>query len=1280
MPPVETGKRGRSPSPSLPTRTESAVALVITLIMLAVITFMAITFLVVSRSERGAVTTSLDTAAARLGADSALERAKIELIAPMMAFSNQFSSSLIVSTNFINPLGFERGNPNPTNVNFDYEMDPRGNRPRPLTQLEQWQNLANLLYNPRVPVYIRNRVAGSNDFRFYLDLNRNGLFDPSGALPVVNDFNKWIQSTNGFLTNTFVGDPQWIGALEFPDRPHSANNRFLFRYAYAAVPVSTTLDANYIHNYAKANPLNGAMNVGDMFLRNQGVGTWEINLAAFFVDLNPRIWPYPGPTPLAAPYLYTPDLNLANRGAAFDDAWSFVSNRYAGNWRANLQSVRAKFGNSGVSAFRSDYIDGYTHGPVMTGTWWPGAGIDPDTTLIGLGWPGSENPYHYFTPQDFFDPRKTSVPFVNRMQMASTNVSSSDRYTYYRLLSQLGTESSPETGRLNLNYVNVDNQGNIVSAMATNFTPWRPDQFFTNAANRLLANAGFNMSVANIPVWPTNNFYTPSIHQLLQMAANIYDATTNRTGNLRGGNLAQIPTVFRPIFRRFGPFDVRIVGYREVTTTAMADIPAGSAPRMVDLDTGANVGLLHASDQPFAATSPNELDEPMVKGIPLVIGARKGLPNFNEMAMLTHVYISRLLEFRRDSAGKLNETNQMYVMAITNVFGVEAWNSYTNAYPRNLDLVVAAEVSESVTNEFGVTLHTNYVGRTARFNNPANSWQGWINANYPESSFRIPLHPSTNWVHFMENSTYQHNAARPFIPQTHIFQRGAGFYVPRWTLNLSAELRFILVDRDAQRIVDYVNIKNRQEPLDIISKLSEDATCSNIAPGPIDRDGDLWCTNRQGSLTDLRIPTIGIRNQIKGGMEGAGGWKSFVMDPTAGNDMRAAIDSFRYQLGFSPLYYAGRTYYRSNVFYAPLDPYRPIFIQNTLQANDPLVHYTAGDLKELQATNNVTFQAPNPSLPNIGRINTRFQPWGGNPAGGSSSPAVGPYDLAAKDPLVTRSDFWEFPTNKFANIGWLGRVHRGSPWQTLNLKGTNLNLGLWRKWSGNGMLVRNVGQINTNMFPNLPLGAVTNDAAFTMPGNDMNVLDLFTTAFNDNATRSRLSINQSDIASWSAVLSGVNVMPDNTTNTFIQPAGVYDPLTPPAVAKIVDGINRRRAAQPDKTFHRLGEIVSVPELSVASPFLNTARGARISDAVYERIPQQILGLLRCDETPRYVIYSYGQALKPADRSILTSGPYRGMCTNYQITAEVATRAVVRVEGAPGHPHVVVEKFTVLPPD
>jgi len=103
----------------------------------------------------------------------------------------------------------------------------------------------------------------------------------------------------------------------------------------------------------------------------------------------------------------------------------------------------------------------------------------------------------------------------------------------------------------------------------------------------------------------------------------------------------------------------------------------------------------------------------------------------------------------------------------------------------------------------------------------------------------------------------------------------------------------------------------------------------------------------------------------------------------------------------------------------------------------------------------------------------------------------------------------------------------------------------------------------------------------------------------------------------------------------------------------------------------------------------------ITDEVYEWLPQQIMGLLRPTGAPRYVIYTYGQTLKPApDGTVLSSAllaggvnPF-GLVTNYQVVAESATRAVVTVlpsiTNTPAGPvtnyNLKVDSFNVLPPD
>jgi hypothetical protein len=245
--------------------------------------------------------------------------------------------------------------------------------------------------------------------------------------------------------------------------------------------------------------------------------------------------------------------------------------------------------------------------------------------------------------------------------------------------------------------------------------------------------------------------------------------------------------------------------------------------------------------------------------------------------------------------------------------------------------------------------------------------------------------------------------------------------------------------------------------------------------------------------------------------------------------------------------------------------------------------------------------------------------------------------------------------------------------------------------------VPNYGQINTNVYNvpvtlSLPATNYTYDAQFTFPTNDWAVLDLFTAAINENATRGRLSINQTNLAAWSAIFSSVIALQADTTGTIgrpgtnfapviIQPVGLNGNNSP--MMQLYNAINDVRATNFGGAFKKLGDILAVPQLTVQSPFLNltNANNWSLNDAAIERLPQQVLGLLDLDKAPRFLIYSWGQTLKPAPRSIVTSsGQFFNLCTNYQVTAESATRTVVRVEGVPDKPRMVVEKFNVLPPD
>jgi hypothetical protein len=1348
----------------------SGVALVITLILLAVITFMTVTFLVVTRSETGNVKTATDQTTAMLAAEEALEQAKIQMVAPMLAFTNAYTPSYMVSTNYQSPW-FTNGSASYLNVNY---FDQAGN---PLTGNNALQNLANQLYLPRAPVFITNSLYASNEFRFYFDANRNGRFEPSGWLIVTNSQGLPVQLVTGtnqyYVSNFFVGDPQWVGILERgsyaptllgvttpPGFPHGPNNRFISRYAFMIVPSSLSLDVNHMHNYSRLVDPNMIASRGDCFLRNMGAASWELNLGAFLCDVNTNLWPPPnsagGPYNFGL-YSYNPSVVQSppfNFGSAFDDALSLLRYRYNANWSVYLASFNGLFGLSNGITFGNDLIDGYPAGPVAT--FW--ATNDNDKTKVRFAWAGADN-YNQFTdPQDWWDYNKTAFGqnpagynFTTRLKMAGTNVDSYNRYTFSRLAGQLGTESSPEPPKLNLNYANVDKAGNIVPNLVTNFQPWDPAQFFTNAAIRMLKDTfsdpgnpsyitNFVDSIGGIDrlhirIWPTN-YYTPAVHRILQVAANIYDAANTRryvTGMTNEG----FPTLFQPLFTdTYGARgssitnDVYITDYREITNANHAFTNSWNYCDLFNAP----------KDRGPALNNRLNLNPPMIYGVPVVVGARKGFPNFNALVMQTDIKVSRKLEFRRPAPGaRVNETNEMYVIGISNAFGAEAWNSYASTYPRPLQMVGVLEMLALITNQFGnVVFFTNIVLSTP---NPGNvpAWQGMGNPfsdqKVPPFAFiGLPLPQKTNNVQFLTNSTYSQTLGRLISPVSSSFERLGVFPVPHWWLVLRTRLRYVLVEPDPRvnRIVDYVNLQSTEQPVDITEMLErEDPDVpkdqgTGPSPGPNVSPWEMWYTNRIGGPTvnDRRAPTYGIINQINLGLgklcpPGAN-YSDYDQDATGGGSTMCQIEYFRYQLtknplgapaslcGLSPCNETGFT--ETNVFHAPFVPRKHIVLLTRWEANDPLVHYTVGDLNypgpglpppsriRLSTTPVATIDFP--PLSDLGTLNgnRRYEPWWtGNPVKVSDyKKSKTASDLSLKDAQVMTSDRWDFPTNKLPNIGWLGRVHRGTPWQTIYLKSplvgaTNATQAFrtWTNWSGHTgfLVVTNPAVANsTNVYW---------DYTYSYPTNDYHVLDYFTTAFNDNASRGQLSVNNTNLASWSAVLSGIAIptnMDGSLPPLITQPAGIYDPLntnTWPPLVKIVDGLSRLHSVQdtntgqfiyPNQAFTHVGDILNAPELTFGSPYLNGINANVINDEMYERIPQQIMSLLRGGaDSPRFVVYAFGQALKPAEHSVVTGGQFSGMITNYQIVAEAAVRAVIRVEGAPKNPHVVVESYNVLPP-
>lgn len=712
--------------------------------------------------------------------------------------------------------------------------------------------------------------------------------------------------------------------------------------------------------------------------------------------------------------------------------------------------------------------------------------------------------------------------------------------------------------------------------------------FFTNVAMAMFQQMDmhdFNgnlVTVTNIPIYEdpalyggTNiNYYTPAVHRVLQLAANLFDATTNR---FVGDGPTNYPTVFRPIFRSQNGIAC-IVGYTEVRNTLAASLP------MLD------PGNFAKAEQPVNVTV-------NLYGVPWVIGAKKGFPNFNEFSMENALTVARILEFTNSSTILPPDrtkwaTNQIWDLAITNGFGFEVWNSYTNLYGRNLQLTVSNEWSIFITNEIGIPLLL-VTNQAIGTNIYYPSWPGWSGQLMNDISFKIPLAYQAAYTNGIYLQTPP--SIRPLTPPG-----WNATYVPHLTMLLQVKVRCVLIDTTANRVVDFVNLVSTQPAVDVASQLDNQQST-------FQRDNNLfaqWDTNYISGIP------WGIWNQIyasRGDMA--------MSDWTIAQDPNIILEQqvFRSRLMNNGIFNGSRT----NYFRAPYRPKRTIRQRISWEANDPLVHFTVPDLTSTNGVmkdyNSVDTGIGHFALTNLGSLNYAYQPWGGyHLPGGSPLNSNPEYDwnVQVKDPAVQQSDNWSFPTGESLGFEWLGRVHRGTPWQTVFLKSANITQDAWRRWANDNVLVTNDN------------GHLNYDGVWTHPTNDWRIASLWAQWMNTDDLFTRLSINNRDPNAWAARLDGLTAFTNATS-------GALSPITitsnSPQAGFIAQAIQTARANTdannlifPCHTFQQVGDVLAAPELSAASPFLNTnvlvnnlAAGG-ITDEVIEAIPTQLLPLLRLD--------------------------------------------------------------------
>jgi hypothetical protein len=745
----------------------------------------------------------------------------------------------------------------------------------------------------------------------------------------------------------------------------------------------------------------------------------------------------------------------------------------------------------------------------------------------------------------------------------------------------------------------------VGTALANPITTDSPIGFFTNVASRLLS-AELNVDLRQIQIYPTNQ-YTPAVHRLLQVTANIYDATTTNV----------YPSVFRPLFSRdqngLGT-NLFVSGYTEVASvTGPGDLQFSLPVTASDL-AGTNIAVINLPVN--------------VYGVPWIVGAKKGFPNFNEFYMESAFQLTRKIMVTRQSTNVPvpvpSPTDpfwgyyEMFNLGLTNQFGVECWNSYRSNYTGQINIYVTDDLTMTLTNDENDFNYTTNFFFTVLLQ--ANNWQGYNPNDNPllaPGSF-LTNSLTTNFT-AIPVSVYRFNGGGPFLTTVlnlPFETNDTGFGIlpqPHWGLTMTNNLRVVMVDTSDPnnwKVIDYVQLAGPCSSRDLFAEIQNGYDTVN--GGNNTGYNDLWDTNLIEGMP------LGIANQYN---VSQGNGNPTYNSSKWGRDQKSAYDqinafcAFTMGPGFLELTYAGYVpdqnligaAVATNEWQMPYTPSALVVQDIAWQANDPLVHYTASDLVNPTGGNGLQIYLNWPG--NLGNLNQRYQPWGGNPV-----TRVGTNLLAVKDPLVTCSDDWDFPTNQSLNADWLGRVHRGTPWQTVYLKSSDI-LSYQGDFGAAG-----VG--GSNVWFNWTGDTNATDAAAMSPVRDWHLASLLASMFNTNDLRSLLSVNNPDTNAWQGLLDGLTALTNNLTDAQLQSL-----MTPqfgvivvssnsPQASVIANAVETVRTAQAGQFFSDVGDILAIPQLTVNSPFLNWNDNVQqqrgISDEVYEMIPSQLLPLLRAD--------------------------------------------------------------------
>ena len=239
------------------------------------------------------------------------------------------------------------------------------------------------------------------------------------------------------------------------------------------------------------------------------------------------------------------------------------------------------------------------------------------------------------------------------------------------------------------------------------------------------------------------------------------------------------------------------------------------------------------------------------------------------------------------------------------------------------------------------------------------------------------------------------------------------FVVPHFGLNITNRIRLFMVDSATGRLIDCVLLGGLGElgGLDSTNNINQDLTTldAGTVPGmnPTPLPYQFWSANPGGFQRQV------IASENPNATPPSDVWTGVPLPPgTSLSQAATGFNSFMTTQGTGsnqvPIV-ASRTYYSLNVW----------------SANDPAVHYMVSDLTDPIHTNTLQkYTGGNPITDAIGVAatfrsanNLRYLPWGTN----STDPKLADVKTnqlrIQRISLITMPDNWQFPTNKFPNIG-----------------------------------------------------------------------------------------------------------------------------------------------------------------------------------------------------------------------------------------------------------------------